>query len=341
MSHWLLEEQEEIRQQVLNLAQRTQNSHKPADEKLIQRAADVLEIAVLDLVLEDTANDENKQRELQRAAADAFCLLCALPRPVDPLAAGKFLLRVGSLAVLGDKGTDAEQWLEKEPWDELPVDSEDWHRRTWATVVDVWLRLIRKRYTDLGAVLERISRLRDDQSGFEKNHLAEQEPAHAKAVALELIGLYHLAKAAEVLVRYMTDDVVDGKHQIRQSLDTHFGQVLAVCEHARMVDLELLGRLLTASAVRMIQERGLTHTYRSLASQTAEEVPTYMPDQTEFVPGQMVVLKSNPSLRGAVVKVLSGQAENRVEVFMGSSVQTYYASQLQVADQPDDAGGTP
>ena len=237
MSHWLLEEQEEMRQQALNLAQHAQNSHKPADEKLIRRAADVLEIAVLDLVLEDVANDEKKQRELQLAAADAFCLLHALPRPDDALNAGKFLLRAGILAVLGDKEADAVRWLDKEPWDELPIDSEDWHKRTWATVLDVWLRLIRKRYTDLGAVLKRISRLRDDQSDFEKNHLAGQEPAHAKAVALELIGLYHLAKAAEVLVRYMTDDVVDGKHQIRQSLDTHFGQVLAVCEHARMIDL--------------------------------------------------------------------------------------------------------
>jgi len=337
MSHWLLEEQEEMRQQALNLAQRAQNSHKPADEKLIRRAADVLEIAVLDLVLEDAAHDEEKQRELQRAAADAFCLLRALPRPAEPFDAGKFLLRAGSLAVLGDKGTDAEQWLEKEPWAELPVDSENWHKRTWATVLDVWLRLIRKRYTDLGAVLKQISRLRNDQSDFEKKYLVEQEPAHAKAIALELIGLYHLAKAAEILVRYMTDDVVDGKHQIRQSLDTHFGQVLAVCGHARMIDMELLGRLLAASAMQMTEEKGLTHTHRSLASQTAEKVPTYMPDQTEFVPGQMVFLKSNPSLRGAVVKVLSGQAENRVEVFMGSSVQTYYASQLQAEDQADDA----
>ncbi len=336
MSHWLLEEQEEIRQQALNLAQRAQNSHKLADEKLIRRAADVLEIAVLDLVLEGAAHDEEKQRELQRAAADAFCLLRALPRPAEPFDAGKFLLRAGSLAVLGDKGTDAEQWLEKEPWAELPVDSENWHKRTWATVLDVWLRLIRKRYTDLGAVLKQISRLRDDQSDFEKKYLIEQEPAHAKAVALELIGLYHLAKAAEILVRYMTDDVVDGKHQIRQSLDTHFGQVLAVCGHARMIDLELLGRLLAASAMQMTEEKGLTHTHRSLASQTAEKVSTYIPDQTEFAPGQMVVLKSNPSLRGAVMKVLSGQAEDRVEVFMGSSVQTYYASQLQAADQPAD-----
>ena len=316
MSHWLLEEQEEMRQQALNLAQRAQNSHKPADEKLIRRAADVLEIAVLDLVLEDVANDENKQRELQRAAADAFCLLCALPRPADPLDAGKFLLRAGSLAILGDRGTDAELWLEKEPWAELPVDSEDWHKRTWATVLDVWLRLIRKLYTDLGAVLERISRLRDDQSSFEKKYLVGQEPAHAKAVALELIGLYHLAKAAEVLVRYMTDDVADGKHQIRQSLDTHFGQVLAVCEHARMIDLELLGRLLAASTPQIAEK--------------------YMPDQTAFIPGQIVFLKSDPSVKGAVVEVLPGEDESRVKVFVDSSLQTYYASQLQVEERPAD-----
>ena len=206
MSHWLLEEQEEIRQQALNLAQRAQNSHKPTDEKLIQRAADMLEMAVLDLVLEDIADDEKKQRELQLAAADAFCLLHALPRPNDALDAGKFLLRAGILAVLGDKEADAVRWLDKEPWNELPVDSEDWHKRTWATVLDVWLRLIRQHYTDLGAVLKRISRLRDAQPDFEKKYLVGQEMAHPKVVALELIGLYHLVKAAEILVH-----AIDGK----------------------------------------------------------------------------------------------------------------------------------
>ena len=317
MSHWLLEEQEEMRQQALNLAQRAQNSHKPADEKLIRRAADVLEIAVLDLVLEDVANDEKKQRELQRAAADAFCLLCALPRPADPLDAGKFLLRAGSLAILGDKGTDAELWLEKEPWAELPVDSEDWHKRTWATVLDVWLRLIRKdRSTDLDVVLGLISRLRNAQPDVEKKYLVELESAYTKALALELIGLYHLAKAAEILVHYATDDVMDGNYQIREVLDTHFRQVLAVCEHARIIDLEVLGRLLAASN-----------------SQIAEK---YMPDQTAFIPGQIVFLKSDPSVKGAVVEVLPGEDESRVKVFVDGSVQTYYASQLQTDERPAD-----
>ena len=313
MSHWLLEEQKEMCQQALNQAQLAQNSHKLADEKLIRRAADVLEMAVFDLMLEDVADDEKKQRELQLAAADAFYLLHALPRPADALDSGKFLLRAGILAVLGDKEADAVLWLEKEPWDELPVDSEDWHKRTWATVLDVWLRLIRKdRYTDLDVVLKRTSRLRDAQSGFERKYLVGQETAHAKVVALELIGLYHLAKAAEILVHY----AIDGNYQIRRELNTHFRQVLAVCEHARMIDLEILGRLLAASA-----------------SQMAER---YMPNQTVFVLGQIVVLKSDPSVKGAVVEVLPGEDESRVKVFVDGSVQTYYASQLQAEERPAD-----
>ena len=82
------------------------------------------------------------------------------------------------------------------------------------------------------------------------------EPVHAKATALELIGLYHLAKAAEILAHYMTDGVVDGKYQIRQLLDTHFDRVLAVCEQAQMIDLEPLSRLLAASASQIVKKIG-------------------------------------------------------------------------------------
>ncbi len=59
-------------------------------------------------------------------------------------------------------------------------------------------------------------------------------------------------------------------------------------------------------------------------------------DQTKFSPGQMVFLKSDPSKKGAVVGVLPGQSENRVKVFVGGNTQTYYASQLQAEEQPDD-----
>ncbi len=55
-----------------------------------------------------------------------------------------------------------------------------------------------------------------------------------------------------------------------------------------------------------------------------------------FSPGQIVCLVSNPSLKGAVVNVLPGTPETRVEVFVNGKTQTYYASQLKAEVQPDD-----
>ena len=48
------------------------NVHSAVDDELIRQSAEMLEIAVLDLVLKDAADDEEKQRELKLAAADAF-----------------------------------------------------------------------------------------------------------------------------------------------------------------------------------------------------------------------------------------------------------------------------
>ena len=54
-----------------------------------------------------------------------------------------------------------------------------------------------------------------------------------------------------------------------------------------------------------------------------------MEDRREWYPGQIVLLKSDPSVRGAVVEVLSGAVEPRVRVFVGQDIRTYYASQLR------------
>ncbi len=55
----------------------------------------------------------------------------------------------------------------------------------------------------------------------------------------------------------------------------------------------------------------------------------------EFVPGQIVFLKSNPSTRGAVVEVLAGSSENQITVFAEGKIQNFDASQLQVGTSSD------
>ncbi len=56
----------------------------------------------------------------------------------------------------------------------------------------------------------------------------------------------------------------------------------------------------------------------------------------EFSPGQVVFLRSDPSVRGAVVRVTSGTPEDRIDVFIDRDVQTFYASQLEVEPDRDD-----
>lgn len=56
-------------------------------------------------------------------------------------------------------------------------------------------------------------------------------------------------------------------------------------------------------------------------------------NQSEFEPGQIVFLKSNPSTRGAVVEMIPGNPENRFKIFIDGAIQIFYASQVQ-AESP-------
>lgn len=257
MNHWLLGALGDTRAKALTQAsyiqiyQEFQDVPFNKDEELLRRVAEALEMVVHDLILEGNTIDEKK--EFQTCAADAFRLMRVLPRPEDPIEAAKFLLRASALAVLGEMGSDAARMLREDEWPNLPLESNDWGERTWATILDVWLRLIRKNgWTDRDAVLERISGLRDSQAQFEKDYLDGQELAYAKASALELIGLYHLAKAAEIFAHYITEGVVDGNYQIKNLLNAHFDRVFAVCNDAQMLDLEPLTRLLASCSAQMV-----------------------------------------------------------------------------------------
>ena len=58
--------------------------------------------------------------------------------------------------------------------------------------------------------------------------------------------------------------------------------------------------------------------------------------EMEFSQGQIVVLKSDSSVKGAVVEVLPGGNEDRVRVFSDGNIHTYYASQLKAEEQLEE-----
>lgn len=57
--------------------------------------------------------------------------------------------------------------------------------------------------------------------------------------------------------------------------------------------------------------------------------------ETEFELGQIVQLKSNTKMRGAVSSILAGKPENRYLIFINGETHTYYASQLKAEGRPE------
>jgi len=205
--------------------------------------ANALELAVMDLL-----NDEEQIDTLREVSADAFQLLRVLSRPKSPMEAAKVCLRLTCLGVLGERGTDASRLLKESPWPKLPIDSPSWGERTLATILDVWLRLIRKDgWKDLDEVQARVISLREQQSNFEAEYLEDQQTS-ARTAAWELVVLYHLAKAAELQAVFTIQGQVDGYFDIHQQLEAQFDRALSACARAELMELDALTRLLARTA---------------------------------------------------------------------------------------------
>jgi superfamily II DNA/RNA helicase len=333
MSHWLLDSISQKRVLALNIADRIQihkellNQDIEADLPLLNDVSNALELAALDLILDRFEEDEGKLKMMRECAKDAFRIIRVLPLPEDATLASYQLLRMSTLAVLGDRGADASRILRQTQWPELPLESEDWGKRTWSTIVDVWLRLIRKKgWDDRDTVLRRIAELREQQNQYEKTYLDSVDAAYVKTAALELIGLYHLAKAAEILALFITDGVVDGNFQIRQLLETHFDRALAVCEHARMIDLEPIARLLNASALQMVENSIWTVT-RAVNSRVGQFVKSLV-DRGRGDKALFDVLP--PQRRSLAEKGLLGSSRRAVVVSLPTSSGKTMIAQFRI-----------
>lgn len=114
-------------------------------------------------------------------------------------------------------------------------------------------------------------------------------------------------------------------------------------------DLDTLQRFLGAiraddSLIDTVRERKkscLTSSTQTTESQIPPSKQEDIPAATEFVPGDLVCLKSDKTVTGAVIQVIQAQPENRYLVFTGTKPTPYYASQLIKCDDSDDEDSVP
>lgn len=262
MNHWVLDSAQDKITQNLKSAQEymliseIEMGEPEVDSDSIRESVDLLEMAVLDLIPE--WRNKDAQISIRKYSAQAFRLLRAARTTAhhDEISEAVFKLKMSCFGILSDLGADAARLLKEEGWQPLPFNSSSWNQRTYASILDAWLRLVRKKgWEDKDAVLERIKDLRESQEKYETAYLQSTSAKSSmppRAEAWELIALYHLAKAAEILATYMTSGVVDGNFQVKQILDSHFDRAVVACERANLIYLGPLVRLLAATAEQLV-----------------------------------------------------------------------------------------
>jgi len=237
------------------------------DEKQVRFITNALELQVFDCL-----DDEQRAGELRAAAAETFQIARTLTWPEGPVAAADWLVRLGCLAVLGDRSADFRRIVTEVELPALPLDSPDWGVRVWSSVLDVWLRLLRKQgWNDLDAVQERIVAIRAAQGTGEAAFLQEAEARKDVRPAWELMAQYHLAKAAEVLGTYLGQGSVDGHYDIREQLEAQFDRAIGASARGQLVERETMSRLL-ARAARVMVDNSIWTVTRAVNSRVTRFV---------------------------------------------------------------------
>ena len=212
------------------------------DEKL-RFIANSLELYAFDLL------DSEHVDDLRMAASEAFQIARVLPRSGESIDAAESLVRLGCLGILGERVADVKRLLSEEEFPALPCDSENWGTRVWAKILDMWLRLLRKRgWEDLDVVQSRVVSLRSEQGSYEPGFLLEAEEQRNAGPAWELISAYHLARAAEILGTFQSQGSVDGRYDIREQLQTHFDRATNAAIRGQLMERESFTRLLARTS---------------------------------------------------------------------------------------------
>jgi len=234
----------------------------------IRFMAEALELAVVDIL-----EDRDQLRLMRKTSEQAFQLLRVLPKPEVPLEEGKVCVRLACLGILGDRGSDVGRFLKEMAWAGLPLDSASWGERVLANLLEVWLRLMRKDgWQDLDEVGKRLEVLRSEQAAFEAEYLEGLEEG-TRGAAWELVALYHLAKASELLAVYTGEGEVGGHFDIRQQLEGQFDRSISATTHGGLVELNNLSRLLARTGQQLIENCVWTLT-RAASSRVSEFVKT-------------------------------------------------------------------
>jgi hypothetical protein len=298
-----------------NLLSDVNNVARPQPNAEFQFVAQTLELAAFTLL-----DEVDKKNELRIAAEQAFEHLRALR---DQDAQIDHLLRTACYGVLADRTPHVSRYLKEVNLPSIQIEGPDWGAAVRNSVIVLWLRLVRKKgWDDLDAVLNGVVTLREAQARYESQYL-EAQADDARSAAWELVAIYHLAKAAEILATFTTQGSASGTFDIREQLQGQFDRCATACERAELTELFATTKLLARTAEQLVANSIWTVT-RAVNSRVTRFVSSLVDRARqnplfEMLPPQRITLREHGLLgsgqRSVVVSLPTSSGKTLIAQF--------------------------
>ncbi|GAB1256228.1 hypothetical protein NBRC116494_07300 [Aurantivibrio plasticivorans] len=308
-------------------------------DKDIENVATAYEMAAIEglsAVLRSSQGEENAalKNQAQAGAHKAFGLYRVLPIPTNTDFRIFHTLHLAGLAYCGERWTDLKRWFSDSP-EAIAIPSVadvQWDKRLLYRLFDCWIRLLRKNsWDDLDQISEIVLGLRRDQSRFESLLVEDRSGTAGKATALQLIALYHFAKATERLAVYM----LQGEPvAIDSELDQHFEAAVKAAKSSRDVQLEMVLNWLHLASRKMAEGSlwWVAHTVNSRVTRFVNHVTKHQ-GMFELLPPQRAALQEQGLLDQASRAVIVNLPTS------GGKTQLSQFRMLQALNQFDQDNG--
>lgn len=224
----------------------------PSESSEIKYSIEVLELCLIEgLTSQKSKQSDDSQK--RRDASELFELYRALAVAIDPFDRLKQMIKTSCFGIMGERNADVIRYLKETSFPELE-ESDNWGKTVLFSSSMAFLLNVRKNgWSDLERASEMIKILREQQRIYEKEYLTNfsEEPQSA---ALELVALYHFAKAMDILSMFFRTG--DRPRKTLEDLDFHFDKVMEASGHADLIELGLLS-LWTRETVHIMMKNSL------------------------------------------------------------------------------------
>ncbi|MCX7842721.1 MAG: DEAD/DEAH box helicase [Clostridia bacterium] len=224
------------------------------ENEFIKSIADFIELAVIDLMAKKEELNEAEKSQVCEMYQHLFHLLRVLPIPTKEIEKIKYVYRLVAFSYLGQKWESGRRYI-KENKDDIVVNiahADTWDIRMFKQTYSAFVHLVRKNsWDDLSSACSIITELRKEQKAFEKSYIDNLDQDNKLGGAYELIGLYHYAKAIDIVTTYM----LNGSGSLsgtRDQVNFHFDKAVEASEKCSNIEMSLLMQLLKNTLTQML-----------------------------------------------------------------------------------------